>query len=368
MSFSFSSLIRLLVLLAVGSTMLAVGLSRMDPPKPERRTRQHASFTNINEYFLEVEDRVPRWLDSDSGRIDAHATEDGDVLEAASCSPWVDEKGRYQVIGRWSNRTQAGPLSTSQDFGLARYAFPSGEMLDQVSTEIVPVSPPCWYPGTRARVIFVAGDGMLYHYAFEPERDLKGLEAEPKRDLSPKMLTWRRPKPGSGGIFISDLTWPEDPRMAGRVVVALHEQATSSEGLKHFTRTRLWWLKLNVAGTEVIEAAPLLEQDGVASSEKSDLRSPTVGTLADGTLVLAYLSQSPREPGWKLRVARIELEGDHQVPKALESGSLILDTKCQPASPSFSSDGRWLYAITAPDAKNNRICRLPTSKLFKSGG
>ncbi len=368
MNFSFSSLIRLLVLLAVGTTMLAVGLSRLDPPKPERRTRQHTRYANINEYFLEVENRIPQWLDSETGRIEAHAPEDGDVLEAASCSPWVDEKGRRQVIGRWSNRTKAGPLSTSQDFGLARYTFPSGEVLDQVSTEIVPVAPPCWYPGTRARVLFVAGDGMLYHYAFEPDRSQKEPEPESKHDLSPKRLTWRCGTPGSGKIFISDVTWPEDPRMAGCVVVSLHEQATSSDGARHFAKTKLWWLKLNLAGTEVVDAAPLLEQDGVSSGEKSDLRSPTVGTLADGTLVLAYLTQASRESGWKLRVTPVELEGDHQVPKARESRSLVLEKRCQPASPSFSSDGRWLNAITVPDEKNGRITRLSTARLFESRG
>src|SRR3954468_14182751 len=166
MSFSFSSLIRLLVLLALGATMMAVGISRLDPPKPAWRVRRPAQYSNINEYFLDVRDRTPRWLDVQTGQVKAQALSDGDVLEVASCAPWVDERGRTQVVGRWSSRTKDGPMSMSQDFGLARYTFPGGEMLDHASPEIVRVGPPCWFPGTRARILFVAGDGMLYHYAF----------------------------------------------------------------------------------------------------------------------------------------------------------------------------------------------------------
>ena len=139
MSFSFSSLIRLIVLLALTATMLAVGLARLDPVRPERRTRCMTRFSNINEYFLDVADRIPRWLDSEDGKIGSHPPEDGDVLEAASCAPWVDEKGHGQVAGRWSSRTRNGSMSVSSDFGLARYTFPGSEMLDHVSTEIVPV-------------------------------------------------------------------------------------------------------------------------------------------------------------------------------------------------------------------------------------
>jgi hypothetical protein len=364
MSFSFTSLVRILVLLALATTTLAIGVSKLDPPRPERRTIHHANYMNVNEYFLGADDHVPRWLDSETGRIGTHATEDGDPFEMASSSPWVDEKGRNQVIGRWSTRTKDGPMAVTKDFGLARYLFPSGELLDHVSTETVPVSPPCWFPGTRARVIFSGGDGKLYHFAFEPEPYMKELDADAKGDLEPRPVIWRCPMPGEGNVFVSELNWPEDPRLAGCLVVSLREQATNSSGARYLTQTRFWWLKLNLAGTEVVDAGRLLESDD-SSSDRPDLRSPVVGTLADGRLLLAYLIENPAKPTWSLRVVPIELVGDHQVPKARESESQLIRLKCHPTPTIFSADGRWLNVLVDPENKSYRITRLPTDRFFK---
>ena len=364
MSFSFSSLIRLIVVMALGSTMLAVGLSKLDPPKPGWRAPRAARYFNINEYFLNATDRTPRWLDAETGQIRSIPVEDGDVLESASCSPWVDEKGNHQVIGRWSKRTKDGPSSMSIDFGLARYSFPGGQILDYVSTETVPVGVPSWFPGTRARVLFAAGDGNLYHYAFEPEAWMKEADPEAKGDSSPKVVTWKCPKPGIGNVFISDLTWPEDPRMGGCVVVSLREQSPNSQGLRTFTRTGLWWLRLNHAGTEVVEAGRLLTSDSVGSHDvPCDERAPTVGILANGKLVLAYLYQRDKARGWELRVAPIEFEGDHHIPKADDLKSRVVSTECMPSPPTFSSDGRWLNAIVEIGPTAGRVTRLSIAEL-----
>ncbi len=139
-------------------------------------------------------------------------------------------------------------MSISTDFGLARYSFPDGQVLDHVSTEIVPVGPPCWFPGDRARILFAGGDGELYHFAFEADSLAKELDPEAGRDERPIPLAWRCAKPGLGKVFLSDLTWPEDPRLMGYVVVSLREQAPESEALRSFTGTALWWLKLDLRG------------------------------------------------------------------------------------------------------------------------
>ena len=49
-----------------------------------------------------------------------------------------------------------------------------------------------------------------------------------------------------------------------------------------------------------------------------DERTPTVGTLANGQLVVAYLYQMERGQGWDLRVAPIEFVGDQRVPRVEE--------------------------------------------------
>lgn len=369
MSFSFSSLVRLIVFLALGSTTLAVALSKLDPPTPVWRTRVATRYSNLNEYFMNFTERTPRWLDAESGQILSTPLDDADVLEAASSAPWVDDQGEYQVAGRWSSRTRKGPMSISTDFGLARYSFPSGRLLDHVSTEIVPVCPPCWFPGTRARILFAGGDGELYHYAFESELHAKGLETEVNRDDRPTLVEWACPKPGLGKVFLSDLSWPEDPRLSGYVVVSLREQSPDTEAFRTFSGATLWWLKLNNAGTEIVEAGRLNVSDVPGHREfPIDQRSPTVGTLADGKPVVAYLVENEDRKSWDLRLAPIEFEGDHHLPKALESKSVRLACNCQPAHPSFTKDGRWINAVAETTVPNGRILRLPLPASFPPQG
>jgi hypothetical protein len=367
MSFSFSSLVRLIVIMGLGAIILAVGLSKLDPPRPNLRKRVATKYYNINDYLIKQRDRSPRWIDADTGQVVSSPLDDGDVLEAASCAPWVDEKGQHQVAGRWSSRTDMGPMSISTDFGLARYSFPSGRLLDHVSTEIIPVGPPCWFPGNRARILFVGGDGDLYQYAFEPDDYAKNLDPDAHRDEKPMPLKWRCPKPGLGKVFLSDVSWPEDPRLIGYVLVALREQSPGTEPLRSFSGTTLWWLKLDLAGTEIVEAGRLLLSDCPDRFDSEvDHRSPTVGTLPGGKPAVAYLVESGKnKPGWELRIAPIEFEGDHRVPIAHKSKSVRLSTECLPSHPSFSADGLWLNAIAESSMTNGRIVRVPVSHLFR---
>ena len=365
MSFSFSSMIRLIVLLAIGSTMVAVGLSRLDPDRANWRFLKPARFSNVNEYFLDVADRTPRWLDSESGRVEAYPLADDDVLEAASCAPWSNEQGQTQVVGRWSSRTKDGPMSMSNDFGLARYTFPGGEMLDHISTEIVPISPPCWYPGIRARVLFPGGDGLLYHFAFESDPGAGGPPTPVRSaDDHPGPIPWRCKRPGEGGVFISDVTWPEDPKMRGALVVALREQLTGPGGSKVFSRTRLWWLKLNSAGTAIVDADRLVVPDVSGSRPvEVDERSPSVTTRPDGSLMLAYLRQRAGQKGWSLHLAPISIDERRGAPVVLESKVKRRGDRCQPAQPTFSPDGRWVNAIADVSSTESHVIRLSTAGL-----
>ena len=368
MSFSFTSLIRLMVLTAVVSTMMAVGLSKLAPPPPASKSRTSPRFSHVNEFFLDVSDRTPRWLDSETGRIVPCPPAGGDILEAASCSPWVDENDRRQIVGRWSSRMQDGVMPSGSDFGIARYSFPDGAMLDQVSTETVPVSSPVWFPGTRARVLFAAGDGDLYHFAFEPDNASAPTDPGLRPDLSPRLVTWRCPKPGVGNVFLADPTWPDDPRLGGCLLVTLREQQWTPSGTRVYSPTNLWWLKLNTDGTEVLDAGRfLIPEDGEGSRTNRDLRSPTVGHLPDGRLVVAYLRQLKGDTSWELRLAPIEFESDHRNPRARESRSLSLAPKCLPAHPSFSADSSRINAIAVPEVDSSRVIRLSLDNLFPKG-
>ena len=86
---------------AVGLTMLAVGVSRLVPPEAARRVDSPVTAICINDHLLGVRDHQPRWLDTAGGTIARTPLPEDDILEAASCSPWVDADGHRQVIGRW---------------------------------------------------------------------------------------------------------------------------------------------------------------------------------------------------------------------------------------------------------------------------
>jgi hypothetical protein len=347
---------------------MAVGLSKLAPAKPTNRTLSFTKHTNINEFFLNsVIDRTPVWLNAETGLMAGYPLEDGDVLETASCSPWVDEKNQFQVVGRWSSRTKEGPMSMSKDFGIARYSFPGGQVLDHISTDTIPVGAPCWYPGTRARVLFSGGDGVLYHYAFEPEPWEKTETSEAGRDPKPRPLAWRCSKPGNDDVFFGDLSWPEDPRMGGCLVASLREQSSGPAGNRSYSRTSLWWLKLNFAGTEIVDLGRLLvSDDSRGAGLDFDHRTPVVGSLADGRLVLSYLRQSAGQSGWEVRIVPIEFDSKLHVPQAREADGVRLAWKCQPAQPTFSPDGQFLNVIAGPEARESRVVRVPLKGVLAS--
>ncbi len=355
MTFTLNSIIRMVALLAVGLTILAVGISHLDPPNATRRFLQPATNVSINDYFLKISDRQPRWIDSETGKLTVIPVEADDVLEAASCSPWVDDSGKRQVVGRWSNRTWRGPKTVCHAFGLGRYSFPDGRLLNQVHCETVPVGPPCWFPGTQARVVFAAGDGQLYRFEFEPaEPSLALVETGEAEDQLPTPITWGCPMPGVGTVFIGDISWPTDPRMGGRLVASMRIQALDATGTRQYTRTRIWSLKLNVEGTQIIEAAPLIAADNPISIKDGDERSPVVANLPDGSLGLAYTRQVLGTGAWTVHLATLTTDAHHRLVPTPETRVRAFQRFSQPAPVTFSSDGRWINVLVnrAADTKD----------------
>lgn len=260
------------------------------------------------------------------------------------------------------NRTFKGPNTVSHDFGLVRVSFPDGRILNQVPTEIYPVGPPCWFPGTKARVLFTAGDGQLYRFSFESEAAATSSEgsAEPV-DTEPTALTWTCPKPGGGDVFIGDVSWPVDARMGGRLVVSLRVYERDELGTRRFSKTRLWWLKLNHLATRIIEAGPLIDHDVSGPSARNvDERSPTAAPLPDGSLGLAYTRQAHSGLGWMVCLARLSTDADHRLVASLESKTQVVAARAYPAPLAFSSDGKWLNALIGDSDSDESVGRFPT--------
>jgi hypothetical protein len=302
---------------------------------------------------------TPLWLEVGSGRISALKLPDEDELDVASCSPWLDEDGKAQVVGRWERHTGDGVTSVGDAFGLVRCTFPDGEVLNRVPLEVMPVGPPCWYPGTRARVLFPAGDGNLYRLAFEPDRS-RGEAAGPDggSDPRPLPLEWHGRPPAGGEPFLADPCWPDDPRFRHCLLATARVPSTgAAAGCR---AERVWWLTLNDAGTAIESAGPLFSPESLARGLEQ--RCPSVTSLPGGGLALAYLEQRRREAGWRLRMVRLDFDPARGVPAAARAEVRTLADDCLPTPPAFSADGRMLGAVRRSDDGLGRVVRFATGE------
>jgi hypothetical protein len=338
MRFSLTSLIRTLAVIFLGSSAAAIGLARLAPPPKPWRMPCRVANVNVNIFLLNHGSRDSLWLAKDEGRTSKLPIPSGSIFDYASCSPWRDDRGRSQVVGRWSRDPSA--FQGENDFGLARLSYPDGELIDRISTDVVPVSPPCWYPGTGTRVLFAAGDGRLYQYEFESH---SGTTSDPDGDRQnePTPLVWDCKAPGTGDVYISDPHWSTDTH-SNRIVVVALRLIEPNTGRQQYTRSQLWWLRLSEDGHSIKEAGRLVQPPtGVNDVEE---RSPSIGRTSDGRLALAYLRKTGFKP-WELRMTPLDLDATGVRPLTLTSVGSRIAEGCQPFSPIISSDGRCISYI-----------------------
>ncbi|MBX6316444.1 MAG: hypothetical protein IRY99_26565, partial [Isosphaeraceae bacterium] len=329
-----------LILVAV-----AVALGRLVPPD-EGRVLVPERYRVVNGHLASAapllgrevprDAQKPRLLDLVTGRLELLPLPEGEYLAQASLSPWRDRRGERQLVGRWSCFDPKGSVHGG---GLARFRFPSGEAIDRVDMDLLPRSPVCWYPGTRARVLFAAADGQLYQFAFEAAGGLPGADARPQP------LAWRSARPGTGQVALDEPTWPTALRLGGRLIVALRTIALR-HGDHRGEPARLWWLRLDQAGTAIIAAGPLTRCDPLDPVE--DEHFPAVGAGPEGRLLLAYLVR--REDGpptrYELRVAPVHFDPASGAPYTLRSEARALAEDCIAVAPAFTPDDQSIICIT----------------------
>jgi hypothetical protein len=336
MRFSLSSLLRLGLLAVLLSSAAALGLARIVPAPKGWRMLRPVAYTSINSFCLDPCSRGSVWIDRDGATIGGSRRGDDELIEYASFSPWCDENGRCQVVSRWSWGLQGE--SSEGSYGLARVTYPAGEVLDHVETDVVPVSYPCWYPGTRARVLFAAGDGKLYQCAFEPaegpDGPADGTEGRPRE------LVWDCPLPCEDGVYLTDPCWPSDPRMRNILFVGLRCTPGPSRG--GVGPTQIWWLRLSDEGGSIEEAGQLL--GGPTDSPAVVERCPVLGRSPAGGSLLAYFRGTKGQP-MGLHVVQIEMDPGQDCPRAVAGSDATLAENCLASPPVFSSDRRWLSIV-----------------------
>ena len=122
-----------------------------------------------------------RMLDTATGAVMPCVIPGLDVYHVLGCSPWRDGTGQYHLVARYKDNGGDRTRRRVRELGLALCAYPSGEILDRVELDRLPIGPVCWYPDRSDRVLFIANDGRLYRYGFSGV-DGSGCRAERRAD------------------------------------------------------------------------------------------------------------------------------------------------------------------------------------------
>jgi hypothetical protein len=359
MRISLTNLIRMMAFAGLALCVVAVGLGHMAGDAPDLRSPRHVERVWVHPFLLGRPDPGPEFLDVGTGRFWRPGLPAGDRLEYGSLAPWRGPRGETQVVGRWASRSGSDARQVVNQFGLGRFSLPDGRALDRVPLSILPVGPPCWFPGTSARVLFAAGDGRIYRFAFE------GPEG---RDPHPQPLSWAEGVFPEGRIILGDPSWPAEPRLGGRAL-AVVSRVEDEGGASRFDGPRIWWLRLDPDGARIEAAGPLT---GPATSDPESAqvleRHPMVGPAPGGGLVLAYLARRLDRGEWQVRVAPLEADARTGALRADIAAVRVLAEDCLPVPPTFSADGRWIGCVRQPAGSAPTPLRLPVPRLAPSGG
>jgi hypothetical protein len=328
------SLFRIASIVAIPLVITAIGLGRLSPG-PEGRSVAPGLLVGIAP-------RIPGPLAGELQLLDLKAKAiksipllSTDRIDLAIGSPWVDSWDQAHVVGRWMSVNRDGILQAA---GLARVAYPSGRVLDQVPLDRYPITEPCWGSGTSSRVLYPSGDGSLYRFDFDGKAD------EPKCDGQPGLLRveWAVKTPGHGDPVLLDIGRPEGclpPDMFLATVVLRSPDQTRGSA----EDSQIWWIRLDRDERTIIAWGAVTSKD--PEGEDVGRRRPTLARRADGSLRLAYLSWNGEPDRMVLRVAPSRLDEQTGGPVAVGKG-IPLAEGCLSIPLTFTESGTHLTCLT----------------------
>jgi hypothetical protein len=360
---SIPLVVRALGLAATALVVVAIGLGGAAQPAPTVHHSAAVRFQNVNMRCNTEQQAQPCFVDRQTGQILQLEMPAGEVLDYAVCSPWRDERGQFQAVGRWMNRTGKQFGFLPREFGLARFSLPEGKVLDRIGLDHIPISEPCWIPGLAPRVLYPSGDGQIYRYDFS---DSGSPASEARQPAQPQLVDWGVAPPGAGTVYVRDLIWPTEDALGGRLIAALC-YVKNDRARPRMSGPELWWLQLS-PDHSMIEAAGRLTDPGERDrpgGEDADLeeRLPNVAVTAAGDLTLVYLSRPGLQQEWDLRAASIAIEPATGVPAIRGGSNHRVGSGFVCSSPTFSEDGRWIYGIRGhePGGEQLTLRRIPVT-------
>jgi hypothetical protein len=358
---SLMTLVRLIGALAVGWTLVAIGIGASGtrlpaPDAAETLVREPPAVDAMptswpNGDGLELIDRT-------NGRRAPIRLPREHRWSLVSVSPWRMPGGELEAVGRWTNPGGA-------DFcGWGLFRLSDGAVLERVATEILPMGRPCWIPGDARTILFPAGDGRLYRCRLAPREEApvsrrRTTYASGREEPSDPVI-WETQPPGPGDVFIEDPVWSDAPRLRKWFFVTLRQQERR-RGRLAYGPSRLWWLEMSDDAGAIVAAGPLTataEEDTTRDSVEE--RFPNVAVDSAGDIRLVYLERAHRDRAWRLRSAPLELDARTGRPEILRGADAPVtgpDTRLRAAPLLVSADGTTVYGLL----RSGRLAALPTA-------
>ncbi len=134
-------------------------------------------------------------------------------------------------------------------------------------------------------------------------------------------------------------------------------------------RSRLAWLQLNPAGTEIVRAGRLIGQDatGPDAATIPDETLPAVYSSGDGAgLTLVYMTREAGVSGWGLHVAPLEIDPETDTPIVDEHRGRTIALNQSHMVPIFSNDGRTIFSVLNSDPKPSTVERISVPELERA--
>jgi len=183
------NLVRLCGLVAIAWTLLAMGAGMYginESPSDDvnyfvaEPARHAAIAVSAPEQPGHVEYRL---VDRSTGRTEPFPLPDNERWRCVSVSPWCDQDGNLEVVGRWNRLDPAeGKPFAGWDFS----ANGTRKSFNRIELDVFPTGSPCWVPDRPGDFLFPGADGRLHrcHLTRGEDADQKVLFARAsRRDL-----------------------------------------------------------------------------------------------------------------------------------------------------------------------------------------
>jgi hypothetical protein len=289
-------------------------------------------------------------LDRTTGKTEPIALPAQPDWSLLSLSPWRDQDGNLEAVGRWVSRVEG----KDEFCGLGLLKLPEMTVKNRITLDVLPTGKPCWVPGRPGEILFSAGNGQLYrcNIADESQDYPKAKSSRSRRGdggpiASPRVVNWESRPLNSSLIYVADPVWSSEPGVRHLVFVALSILDTSGSK-RFFLPLKLWWLAMNDEGDTILDAGRLIEPaPDDLQSERNYERLPTLVIGEGGKIGLVYVSSTPSRTSWRLRSATIEMDPVTARPrvKPRRGGQEVVAEGLTPSPLVVSADGGSVFGL-----------------------